>query len=466
MIAKVDLNGLRGIELLEILYPRRMPSTWLEKMVESFCWNNSHQVLIELINSGVLSTRIDTFFACLREDNSASSQFRSDIVIAGGAGSDSLLYKLEACSFPDPHYPQEFERDQNLRIDSISNWTPLSDLCIGGISSSRAPDEHRRASIFVANGTSPEGKISELRHGLRARVDDHFDGMSGCTGLWVLGYISEIIMHEGEKYNRHRVSFIITLPLQSTLIEIDCKQPHAHESISDIWQEGQWRKMEITLTDGAIPDHVIRHEETLSACVWSEECSIQISRTMVQVLRLSTGLQSSSFISLPEPLLIAASLPAYPYVAIAYNESSSIYIEIIPIFSGGVLQRSQGARFHLPHDPTCIELFNVDGVSYIFVSTFNSQIIFFRTDSSGIHSINIKGSIGNIQSTNTQMLCESAAMLTSKGQRTLICTTRDGFLLQAKLKFPIDGKLQLLLAHLLDTNKEQKLRTWTGNAFD
>ena len=393
---------------------------------------------IDVDDAGEWPARIDTAFACLSIGNSESSQWYPDVLIAGGAGEDGLLCKFGAWPNEGSYDFQYSGPKQITPLESIPSWTPLTDLSINRLSNSRGHYEFKGATLFVANGISPRGCISELRHGVRAFVDDSFGGMNGCTGLWVVDYGSHSIEKQGKRGRQYYATFIITLPLESLVISIDRTQPESHENISSAWGDGQWNKVQIPSENEPSEDHIMRDEETISACCWSEDFSIQITRKEARFLRRSTMHQTDS-ISFDSPLLMAASGPACPFIAVAFHDSGNIYFETISISYNGEFDKAKNARLQLAYDPTCIELFDIGGIHYVFISTFDSKIALFRVEASGVSSVILEGSIGDVRFPGSRMLCENAAILTSRGKQVLVCATRNGFLLNANVSITYGG---------------------------
>lgn len=389
--------------------------------------------VLDVNDAGIWPYRIDTAFACLSVDNSEFSQSYPDVLVAGGAGNDGLLCKVGS-------WPSEYEYTSNYTttnqisyIESIPNWTPLADISVTKLLNSRGSNERERSAIFVANGHNPHGELSELRYGVQATVDDAFNGMTGCTGLWILDYGSHTVEIDGKHKRQHHATFAITLPPETLVIRIFRTQPESRGEFSGAWEYGIWDKDQIPTENEPVNDGVMRGEETLSACAWSDTFSIQITRYEARILH-RPSLQQHDSVSFEHPLLLAEALPAIPFIVVAYRENGSTYIEIIHIPYTTTFQRSKERRHRLLHDPTCVEILIVDGGSYVFVSTFNSNIIMFKVDVHGGFSIVLEASLANVVPDEPRILCESAAILACGDQRVLVCATRNGLLLDCILQ--------------------------------
>ncbi|KAF1850425.1 uncharacterized protein K460DRAFT_273269 [Cucurbitaria berberidis CBS 394.84] len=387
---------------------------------------------VDIHEAGDWPYRIDTPFACLSVDNSEFAQLYPDVLIAGGAGNDGLLCKIGA-------WPTEYSyalpypgTNRFSYVESIPNWTPLTDLSVTRLDGLRAPYKRDRCAIFVANGSSPHGQVSELRHGLNAFVDDSFSGMNGCTGLWVVDYGSQTVDSEGKRVKDHYATLLVTLPLETLLIRVTRISPENRGKLSGAWEDGKWEKAQIHAEDEAIADDIMRDEETVSACPWSDDFSIQICRNEARTLRRPALCQIDS-ISFSGPLLLAASRAAFPFIAVTFRESGKIYLKLILISHDGSFIPAKSIRHQLAYDPTCIELLDFNGAPHVFVSTFDSKILLFRIDEQGAFSLVLEESLEDVAVDGFRMLCESAVVLESRGQQVLVCATRTGYLLSTNL---------------------------------
>jgi hypothetical protein len=294
--------------------------------------------------------------------------------------------------------------------------------------------ERDRYSIFVANGSSPHGEISELRRGLQSLVDYSFSGMTGCTGLWVIDYGSQTFERDGKTDRQHYATFAVTMPPETLLIRIVRTQHEIRGEFSGAWEDGTWKVDQIPNDDQPADDGVLRDMETITACPWTESFAIQITRDQIRVLH-RPSLQQSDSITCTNSLLLAACRPSFPFVAITFRESGRTYLEVVGVSPNGrfVKSTSQHTRFQLDHDPTCVELFEVDGITCILVGTFGSTIYFLRVDESGnVHMI-LEDSLNNAESDGVRIVLESASLLSTKEQQTLVCATRNGYLLSSRL---------------------------------
>ncbi|KAH7385265.1 mono-functional DNA-alkylating methyl methanesulfonate N-term-domain-containing protein [Phaeosphaeria sp. MPI-PUGE-AT-0046c] len=378
--------------------------------------------------------RIDTAFACLSVDNSEFSQSYPDVLIAGGAGNDGRLCKLGswpaeyATSIPDP------DTNQLSYIESISNWTPLTDLSVARLPGLSMLPERSRSSIFVANGSSPHGEVSDLRMGLQSIVDYSFGGMNGCTGMWVVDSGTQVTELEGRSARQHYATLVITMPPETLLIRILRTQCDNRGQSSGAWEDGMWKVEQLTNEDEHCEDGIMRDIETITACAWSENFAVQITRDEIRSLR-RPGLCRSVSIVFTNPLLLAACKPGLPFIAIAFRESGNSYLEILRVSSDGSFVRddSSDARLHLDQDPTCVELLEIQGIICVFVSTFGLSTYLFRVDDHGKLHAMIEDTLHNVGIDNTRMVIDGAVLMFAEGKSVLVCATRSGYLLSSMI---------------------------------
>jgi hypothetical protein len=389
---------------------------------------------IETDSAGDWPFRIDTAFACLSVDNSEFSQSYPDVLIAGGAGNDGRLCRLG--SWPAEYaYAVPYPGNNQLSyVESIPNWTPLTDLAVTRLSGVPTLHERDRCSIFVANGSSPHGEITDLRHGLQSFVDYSFSGISGCTGLWIVDYGSETIELEGKAARQHYATFVITMPPETLLIRIVRTQREVRGEFSGAWEDGEWKVEQIPNEETPSSDGVMRDAETITACPWSDNFAIQITRDELRILRRPSLHQHDS-VSYSNSLLLAACRPGFPFIAISFREYGKTYLEILRISAEGHIVRatSENSRLQLDHDPTCIELFEIDGTTCVFASTFGLRVYLLKVeDDGGVHSI-VEDSLESIAIDGARMVLESAVLLNTGERPILVCATRDGYLLSSHL---------------------------------
>jgi hypothetical protein len=399
---------------------------------------------IDTEEAGDWQYRIDTAFACLSVDNSEFSQLYPDVLIAGGAGNDGLLCKVGSWPAESPYASSYLGTNQFAVVESIPSWAPLMDLSVARLSGMRTSHERDRSSLFVANGASPHGEVSELRYGLQSYVDASFGGMNGTTGLWLVDYGTQTVEIDGKVAKQHSVIFTVTLPPETLLIRLVRTQRESGSGFSGAWEDGAWKVEQLPTADDIVEDGVVRDVETIAACPWNENFAIQITRREARVLR-RPNLQQSDSVAYSSPLLLSACRPGFPFFATVLRESNIPYLEAVRISHDGRLIRvtHENARMKLDYDPTCLELFDYEGVPCIFLSTFDSKIFLLAMNDEG-HLTHLNKEFESPKIDGVSTLLESAVLLSSRDHLTLVCATRSGYLLSHSLTPSPVGKFQFL----------------------
>lgn len=393
---------------------------------------------LESEEAGDWPYRIDTAFACLNVDNSEFSQLYPDVLFAGGASNDGQLCKVG--SWPAEYsYGRKWpQMNMFSPIESIPNWTPMTDLLVSRMPGIRVPHERQRDSIFVSNGASPHGEVSELRHGIQASVENYSGGMNGCTGLWVVDHGCNVAVDdEGKSTRRHYATFAVTLPPETLLIRIVRTQLEIRTGFSGAWEDGTWDIEQISVEEGDVLDGVIREVETIAACSWNDDVAIQITRNGIRSLS-RPRLRETCSITYDDSLLRAACRPSCPWIVSALRASGEIRVEMTQLLRDGTLERApSNVSLQLDHDPTCIEIFQVESATYVFYSTFDSKVGLLRVEDDGTLLREVEDTLENAAVDGARVLLESAVLLQTSTMPILVCATRSGFLLSSQ--FPTKG---------------------------
>jgi hypothetical protein len=402
---------------------------------------------LDIVEAGSWPYPIDTAFACLDVDNSEFARSYPDVLISGGTGTDGHLCRVGA-------WPKEYaftlpysETNVFASLDSLPNWAPLTDMSITQLPGLHSQGERVRASIFITRGETPHGEISELRRGLKALVDDSFGGMKGCTGVWLVDYGSGTLSYESSDIRQHYVTFIVAFPLESIVIRALRTQLQGSASQNDpgvAWHGEVWEKTQLPAENDVKHDDIIRDEETLSVCIWSDQFTIQVTRQEARILRrpVLEGVDSFSF---PNLLLGAATKPGFPFIAATFREDGQAVLDIHPVSNDGAFATGGDGnpRFNLPCDPTCIELMHVNGAPHIFVGTVDSGICLLSLNKAGSLTCVFDERLENNSLEKVHMVCESAVLLSSRGRQQLVCGTRNGFMVFITLETQTARKFSL-----------------------
>lgn len=386
---------------------------------------------VDMDDAGEWPYRIDTAFACLSVDNSEFSQSYPDVLMAAAAGNDGLLCKVGAWPMEYSYTTQYPAMNQFTYVESIPNWSPLTGICVSELSGIRNSHERGRSALFVSNGTAPHGQLSELRCGLQALVDGSFNGMNGCTGIWVVHHDSQTVELDGKTARQHFVLVIVTMPLETLLLRLVRTQPESHGEFFGAWDDGVWDETQLPTEDEPIDDGITRNEETISACMLSDHFSVQITRTEALILT-TPALALSDKIEFQVPILLAASKSGFSFIVVTYRDDGRTYLDIKPILMDGKFEKHRQDHLHLSlsADPTCIELLEACGCAHILIGTLDSKVTLFRITQGHELSKVFEASLSVSSIQHSRTLCESAVVLNSSGGgQVLICATRNGLLL-------------------------------------
>jgi hypothetical protein len=334
---------------------------------------------VDMDDAGEWPYQIDTAFACLSVDSSEFSQSFPDVLIAGAAGNDGLLCKVGAWPTEYSYSAQYPAMNQFTFVESMPNWSPLTALCVTTLPGIRHPYERERSALFVSHGSAPHGQLSELRNGLRAYTDGLFSGMSGCTGLWIVHHGSQTVDLNGKSARQNYVLVLVTLPLETILLRLVRTQPEGRGEFSGAWDDGVWDETQLPSEDEPNDDGISRSEETISACMLSDNSSVQITRRDAQILTTPT-LELRDKILFGAPILLAASRPGFPFIATAIREGGKTCLDITSVLKDGTFDKNkpEQSRYLLSADPTCMELLEVGGEAHILVGTLDSKVNLLR----------------------------------------------------------------------------------------
>ena len=377
---------------------------------------------LEISHAGSWPCPVDTAFACLKADGSEFAQSYPDVLVAGGFGSDGHLCKVG--SWPQEYTDQVPYSETNMfsLIESLPNWAPITDMAVARLENMPLPYDRTRASIFVANGKTPFGQVSQLRRGLRALVDETFSGLKGTTGLWLVDHGSAPFERDGNLMQQDHATFLVTVPGETLVLRASRMQHERSHSQSNsfgnstdniVWETEQ-------------PDHdgLMRSAETLAACPINGKFVVQVTNNEIRVVQ-RPQLALVSNVTFPNSLLGAATKPDFPYIVVAYYEETKPTIRAIPIGDDGSIQTSnQGTR--LTSDPTCIHILTSENLGpFVFVGIGDIGFSLFRCSEQG----SLLPMYHSSQSRHLQHRYESAALLTVQGHEKIVCGTRTGLLL-------------------------------------
>jgi hypothetical protein len=382
---------------------------------------------LDISDAGSWPYPIDTAFACLKADSSEFAQSYPDVLVAGGHGSDGHLCKVGA-------WPKEYadkvpysQTNAFGFVESLPNWAPLTDMSVTRLGNLPLPYDRKRANIFVSNGKAPYGEVSQLRRGLRALIDDTFEGLKGSTGLWIIDHGSTTFEQEGHLRRQDYATFVVNAPPETLVLRASRTQEegsYSQGSSGSAWDGGMWE------TDQPTQDGLLRHAETISACSITENLAVQITHHEARLVQRPQLNQVGS-IAFPSSLLGASSKPGIPFVVVAFYDGSSSILQVIPASNGKAFEMpsDETSRCTLPDDPTCIDILVSNDGPLIFVG--------IRDVGFSLFAISEYGSLAQIYHSNKpsagslglQQVYESAVLLTTRGHEKLVCGTRTGLLI-------------------------------------
>lgn len=415
---------------------------------------------VEIVEAGSWPYPMDTAFACLNADNSEFAQSSPDVLISGGIGSDGHLCRVGS-------WPKEYayalpasESHVFSALESVPNWAPLTDLTISRSAELRTFDGRQRASIYIANGDAPHGQISELRRGLRALVDDSFEGMKGCTGVYIVDLGMGMLNREGKDTKHYYVTFLATFPLETVAIraaraDFDGLSPNGPRALDG----SVWEKMELPddepEMDGDSQSRwgLVKDEETISACAWNDNYAIQITRSEARSLTRPALNMNKSF-RFPHTVLQAVTIPTIPFIAAIFRHGSQNFLQLIHIQPDGAFTVSDHGdlRFDLPCEPSCMELLIHEGAPYVFLGTIDCKIrllaVKLRVHSASSMAHVYEGHLESDPFKGLHMVCESAVMLSACGRSQLVCGTRNGLIVSISLDQEEDGEVAMSVTDL------------------
>jgi len=390
------------------------------------CVNSSSQ--LEISGGSSFPYPIDTAFACLKAKSSGYVQSYPDMLVAGGAGSDGHLCKVGAWPTEYSYAPPYPETIALGFVESIPNWAPLSDLSVSQLRMP-LPHDRSRAHLFITNGKTPHGEISQLRRGLKATIHHSFPGVKGATGIWVVDYGCSTPDQDDTMDVQHYATFIVTAPPESLVIQASRTQepPSTASAGGSVWDSG-WEMTE------PVQDHLKRDAETIAACPLTQQFAIQITCNEAVTLRRPT-LSEIDTLRFPTSLLAAATRPWFQFIVVAFRENNDVVLQLVPLLNEGFFGQPniETGRHLLPSDPTCIEILATADGALVVVGVRDSYLYLFRV----IESQTLRLVYSTSQDENALnapwKAYESAVLLSERGQEMLVCATRDGCLI--KLRF-------------------------------
>ena len=140
--------------------------------------------LILSSHAGELQCHVSSAFASLGGERDP------DILIAAGDMSSGRSYSIG--HWPSPIKVPDMSRPDTMvmnLVQTMPNWATVTDMVT---SSLPGKSQRNRDGVFLTSGRQPHGAITELRHGLEARLSAYFvlEGLRTVTDIWALPLVS------------------------------------------------------------------------------------------------------------------------------------------------------------------------------------------------------------------------------------------------------------------------------------
>ncbi|KTW32826.1 uncharacterized protein T551_00311 [Pneumocystis jirovecii RU7] len=136
------------------------------------------------------------------------------LIFISGDMCDNGIYLVHSESETDENIHIEIDKNINpVLIQSFSNWSPVCDFKIiekdTNFSLNETQIQNKKDKLFLCSGRAPEGKIAELKTGIKARITLQVQDFNGIENFWIL---------RSSKFNS--IYIIVSFPWQTQLLEL------------------------------------------------------------------------------------------------------------------------------------------------------------------------------------------------------------------------------------------------------
>lgn len=309
-------------------------------------------------------------------------------------------------------------------LEQFPNWAPLTDMMLFDLSSDKGRSATRREIIITAANRAPHGSITELRHGIEARLAAmvEVEGLEGAVRLWSL-----------PDKNGDGDFLLVSMPFGTTLIHMT-------------------KNMQVHVHDAADPgDFCVEFcSETLAVASTREGQVIQVSRRGIHILDLASGqhkLHLSFAPILPDggTLTAAAIHPATAVVLVAARAedmTALLRFDITRLVDSFDVAETNASRANA--DVTFLALFDIGDAVYAFTSLVDRSIHIFRVDRKDVILV-FSHNILTASAERSSMVCETAVLLqsvtnasTTNNELLLVCGLRNGQLYTVELNIEFE----------------------------
>ncbi|KAI9831765.1 MAG: hypothetical protein M1819_004662 [Sarea resinae] len=354
------------------------------------------------MRAGVLSCNIDTAFASLD-----LGLDREDLLISGGDMSPGGLYMFRARLNPD-------------YMESVSNWAPIIDFASVPLPSNGAVALAKQksatktttssGSTYACTGRLTQGSISELRHGIEARIGTRGalgEGYQGVNQIWSLPDSS------GEG-----IFVLLSFPLQSLVL---------HLASEDTEDSG------LVEYDDSNTGLDLGSRTLISETIFGN-MTIQITERSMRIVRLSTveeQVKLSRECGPEEKILVAAVEVCIPLVvtALRHDGGVSLRVAMVSFQDDKIAIREIGQPVALPCEPSCLSIANVRGIGMVFVGTTVGTLQIYQLDPHFGCIPLIEHNLSNDPASENFTICEDVVLLSdpkAEDAPVLLCGLRNG----------------------------------------
>jgi hypothetical protein len=367
------------------------------------CREDSKILYVEIGNHGEVNLQhdlgnldcdIDTGFAILDRGFEGG-----DLLVAAGNMSDGGVFVEDA-------------RQPARRIQNIPNWAPVLDSVI--LESREAEDspQSRQAGflvdrIFACSGpTFGHGAITELRHGLEARIGLMIEqeDPSSILSLWAVP----------DALNGGTLFFFSTPDSSSVLF----MAANAQGEVYAMDEEASGADLDMqTLTAGSTPEGIIMQVTS---------SSINLAVLEESGPRLSRQCQNG------EQIIAATTAGRLSLLAVAVRKDDAVHIQIgkVGLFDKSLQFNTVGQPLAVPYEPTCLSIESLDSVFALFIGTSEGKILVTTIDFESGLSPFYENDIVLEAGSNDSRACESLALISTvghgRGRPRLFCGLRSG----------------------------------------
>ncbi|KAK2787150.1 hypothetical protein FQN51_003444 [Onygenales sp. PD_10] len=356
-----------------------------------------------------IGCKVDTGFAIVDKGFGSTGDF----LVAAGSMSDGGLFLLPA-------------RKSTRCLQRIPNWAPVFDSVVikapySGSGENNPKNENGDLDfafdrIFACSGNNLDrGSITELRHGLEARVGWMIDQEdSGVLDVWAAPNLQT-----GGTF------FLFSNPVSSSVISVPTDPAEDPYAMND---EEIGLNFDIqTISAGASQEGVI---------IQVTGSSIHLSAPQNPSLRFSTQCQGPN-----ERIIAAAVKGSYSLFAVAVRTEDNIHIHLrkVEISDNGLQCPSVGQPLPLTCEPISLTIEQVNSCPVLFIGASDGKVLVARIDLNQGLVPSSEQEISLPSGNNESKACEAFTMLSvsqhGRAKTSLFCGLRSGYVVSFSVHF-------------------------------